>query len=130
MTGKTIEGLPEITITAIIVIDDKKGHDLRYSLVNDKGTKVFINHHQFSAIDQSSDHPNELVPTSSFKIANESRYVSREQYVAEIMHRLSQEDLLGNLLKPETYGPHIVGYRLAAKVNVGLGYVDQVEMRN
>lgn len=130
MTGKTIEGLPEITITAIIIIDDKKGNDLCYSLVNDKGAVVPISHHQFNAIGQFSDHPNELVPTSSFRTANESTYVSREQYVAETMYRLSQEDLLGNLLRPETYGPHIVGYRLAAIVNVCLGYVDQVEMRN
>lgn len=47
-------------------------------------------------------------------------YSAYQQTVAERMHQLSQPEALGDLLQPEVYRVHIVGYRLMQTI----GFVD------
>lgn len=116
------ENLPQITIKdRALITADSENHS--YFLINNNQQPSGLTESEFRVIKSMGEKPNHLVYTQKlvevtdyYYRASSLRLVSGEQYMAEMMHDLSQPDLLGNLLKPETYGSHIVGYRLAAEV--------------
>lgn len=110
---------PRISIKC--TMDDKKNRYVLFHEEDPVGT--FLSEDQFNTVSCFDEKtPNHLVYTSKLAMAlmtyNDINTVSGDQFVAEVMYELSQEGLLGNLIKAEMYGPHIVGYRLAAAVKV------------
>ncbi|MBI2338276.1 hypothetical protein HYU95_03780 [Candidatus Daviesbacteria bacterium] len=123
MTREAKEGLPQITLQYTTRVheytNERKERTENYALIKEPdGTPAPLDGSQFRAISKLGENTPDLVYTSSLLGALTDTPVSGEQYIAELMHRLSQPDLLGDLVKPEAYGTHTVGYRLLAKIKV------------
>ncbi len=113
------QDLPQINLKHIKSYGESEYTDIWYAyLVRDTGD-IPIGKHTFRMLEKLGEDAPNLVNTNRLaELVHPPVHVSGEQYVAEIMHWLSQPDRLGNLLQPENYGTHTVGYKLAATVKI------------
>lgn len=117
--------LPQIIIKCITTKLSAGNTYEEYSLTRQHGKAeedpITLSSEQFHTIRKLGEHAPNLMYTSDLTTWTHRRWhnpVSGEQQVAEFMHRLSQPDLLSDLIKPEVYGTHTVGYRLEATVKI------------
>lgn len=91
-----------------------------FLLTETGGVKISLGELAFHTIQELGKYtPNVVYTNNLFKAVYRGYYherVSTEQYIAELMHWLSQPSLLGDVIKPVVFGTHTVGYSLAAIV--------------
>lgn len=124
MATEIKNGLPPVTIRVIYpAANEELNRDREYYLIT-QGKETPLDNREFHMIEMLGAASPRLIYTTDLIAGTlgqgaDVQFASREQYVAERMHRLSQDDYLGGLLQPEVYGGvRIVGYKLAVAVKI------------